>query len=309
MIRWQGWSRHFHTFSSQTQTQIGPRIIRCAVVRANLPSTLTLTTPPGWTTAPSPSRSDTSSFRRVPSRMTVTHVWPFHTLFYLPKVQAIPPLSVKYTADESKGASISGGPLNGSYTLNQFHLHWGSKPGQGSEHTVNGKRLVWRILHSPCPNENHLQTYQLPISLKGHCMFEFSPPYCYTLTQAAHLSQWDFSHRTQQELVCTTLNRYFHLILILFQLWCRIASCPLQIHIWQHRCCGCLQRKWCPRCCRNPHTRGIHLGSACSRQALSNRWDAEEGRNRAIQGLEGTRCTISWFGSYSGSFHLWNHVS
>ena len=61
---------------------------------------------------------------------------------YLPKVQAIPPLSVKYTADESKGASISGGPLNGSYTLNQFHLHWGSKPGQGSEHTVNGKRLV-----------------------------------------------------------------------------------------------------------------------------------------------------------------------
>jgi len=47
--------------------------------------------------------------------------------------------TLKYTADESKGASISGGPLNGSYTLNQFHLHWGSKPGQGSEHTVNGK--------------------------------------------------------------------------------------------------------------------------------------------------------------------------
>merc|ERR1712038_2191742 len=46
--------------------------------------------------------------------------------------------SLKYSADEAYGASVSGGPLNGSYTLNQFRLHWGSKHGQGSEHTVNG---------------------------------------------------------------------------------------------------------------------------------------------------------------------------
>ena len=52
-----------------------------------------------------------------------------------------PILLVKYTVDESYGASISGGPLNGSYTLNQFHLHWGSQRDQGSEHTVDGHRF------------------------------------------------------------------------------------------------------------------------------------------------------------------------
>ena len=52
-----------------------------------------------------------------------------------------PILLVKYTVDESYGASISGGPLDGSYTLNQFHLHWGSQRDQGSEHTVDGHRF------------------------------------------------------------------------------------------------------------------------------------------------------------------------
>ncbi|CAH2324149.1 carbonic anhydrase 7 [Pelobates cultripes] len=33
---------------------------------------------------------------------------------------------------------ISGGPLNDSYRLKQFHFHWGTH-GQGSEHTVDGK--------------------------------------------------------------------------------------------------------------------------------------------------------------------------
>ena len=51
-------------------------------------------------------------------------------------------LAVKVTVDESVGAAISGGPLTGDYTLAQFHLHWGSKSGQGSEHTVDGKRWV-----------------------------------------------------------------------------------------------------------------------------------------------------------------------
>ena len=43
--------------------------------------------------------------------------------------------------DESNGASISGGPLNESYTLAQFHFHWGSKQDQGAEHTVDGHRF------------------------------------------------------------------------------------------------------------------------------------------------------------------------
>lgn len=50
--------------------------------------------------------------------------------------------SVKFTVDESYGASISGGPLDGSYTLSQFHLHWGSETGQGSEHTLDGYKYV-----------------------------------------------------------------------------------------------------------------------------------------------------------------------
>ena len=50
-------------------------------------------------------------------------------------------LPVKFTVDESYAAGISGGPLNGSYTLNQLHLHWGSQSDQGSEHTVDGQRF------------------------------------------------------------------------------------------------------------------------------------------------------------------------
>ena len=49
---------------------------------------------------------------------------------------------VKFTVDESVGASISGGPLTSRYILAQFHLHWGSRSGQGSEHTIDGRRLV-----------------------------------------------------------------------------------------------------------------------------------------------------------------------
>merc|ERR1711935_111617 len=47
--------------------------------------------------------------------------------------------SLKFTVDDSKPATISGGPLsNWTYTLHSFHLHWGSENGQGSEHTVDG---------------------------------------------------------------------------------------------------------------------------------------------------------------------------
>ncbi|XP_022094576.1 carbonic anhydrase 1-like isoform X1 [Acanthaster planci] len=39
---------------------------------------------------------------------------------------------------ESGGTNLSGGPLSNNHRLAQFHCHWGSKDGQGSEHTVNG---------------------------------------------------------------------------------------------------------------------------------------------------------------------------
>lgn len=33
---------------------------------------------------------------------------------------------------------VQGGALDGVYRLVQFHIHWGSCDGQGSEHTVDG---------------------------------------------------------------------------------------------------------------------------------------------------------------------------
>lgn len=35
--------------------------------------------------------------------------------------------------------ALSGGPLEGSYQLAQFHAHWGGENSRGSEHTVDGK--------------------------------------------------------------------------------------------------------------------------------------------------------------------------
>ena len=59
------------------------------------------------------------------------------------KFLTLPNFPVEFTVgDESPKAGITGGPLSGSYTLNSFRLHWGSTSGQGSEHTINGHRLV-----------------------------------------------------------------------------------------------------------------------------------------------------------------------
>jgi len=38
-----------------------------------------------------------------------------------------------------EGSSLSGGPLDSTYHLAQFHAHWGGENGRGSEHTVDGK--------------------------------------------------------------------------------------------------------------------------------------------------------------------------
>ena len=49
-------------------------------------------------------------------------------------------IAVKFSVDPSYDASISGGPLSGSYKLDHFVLHWGSTQGQGSEHTLEDER-------------------------------------------------------------------------------------------------------------------------------------------------------------------------
>lgn len=41
--------------------------------------------------------------------------------------------------DDSEDRSVlRGGPVDGTYRLKQFHFHWGSCDGHGSEHTVDG---------------------------------------------------------------------------------------------------------------------------------------------------------------------------
>uniref|UniRef100_A0A8C6Z0Y4 Carbonic anhydrase n=1 Tax=Nothoprocta perdicaria TaxID=30464 RepID=A0A8C6Z0Y4_NOTPE len=49
--------------------------------------------------------------------------------------------------DADDKTAISGGPFENPFRLKQFHFHWGTKPSQGSEHTVDGK---------PFPSELHL---------------------------------------------------------------------------------------------------------------------------------------------------------
>lgn len=44
--------------------------------------------------------------------------------------------SVKVQATQQ--SEISGGPLEGTYRLEQFHFHWGADNSRGSEHTING---------------------------------------------------------------------------------------------------------------------------------------------------------------------------
>ena len=49
--------------------------------------------------------------------------------------------------EKSQGtAEITGGPLGDvTYTLNQFHVHFGCKNNRGSEHTLNGKQFAGEV--------------------------------------------------------------------------------------------------------------------------------------------------------------------
>lgn len=49
-------------------------------------------------------------------------------------------------------AVLQGGALDGVYRLAQFHIHWGSCEGQGSEHTVDGVKYDAEVGHAlPSP--------------------------------------------------------------------------------------------------------------------------------------------------------------
>ncbi|VEN63651.1 unnamed protein product [Callosobruchus maculatus] len=44
-----------------------------------------------------------------------------------------------------KGSELVGGPLEGTYILEQFHCHWGEKDDEGSEHTIDGQRFAGEL--------------------------------------------------------------------------------------------------------------------------------------------------------------------
>ncbi|KAK3578470.1 hypothetical protein CHS0354_038563 [Potamilus streckersoni] len=60
-------------------------------------------------------------------------------IVYLPeKNMAVVNNGHSIQANATEESVISGGPLSGTYRLQQFHLHWGATDDVGSEHTING---------------------------------------------------------------------------------------------------------------------------------------------------------------------------
>lgn len=43
------------------------------------------------------------------------------------------------------GSELVGGPLDGTYVLEQFHCHWGKTNVEGSEHTINGQKFAGEL--------------------------------------------------------------------------------------------------------------------------------------------------------------------
>ena len=49
--------------------------------------------------------------------------------------------------DEDKGTgTLEGGAVDGTYTLEQFHVHFGCENNRGSEHTESGKRYSGQVM-------------------------------------------------------------------------------------------------------------------------------------------------------------------
>ncbi|XP_069815739.1 carbonic anhydrase 2-like [Dendropsophus ebraccatus] len=59
--------------------------------------------------------------------------------------------NVEYEDSEDKPV-LKGGALEGTYRLKQFHFHWGSCDGQGSEHTVDGHKYEAEGKEAPFHN-------------------------------------------------------------------------------------------------------------------------------------------------------------
>ena len=52
---------------------------------------------------------------------------------------------VNIPRDDALKTSLTGGPLEEKYVLEQFHAHWGPDCDCGSEHTINGKSYAAEV--------------------------------------------------------------------------------------------------------------------------------------------------------------------
>ena len=51
------------------------------------------------------------------------------------------PILAQFTPSNPTPLTMTGGPYGSNvYQLASFHFHWGCNNGEGSEHTINGKR-------------------------------------------------------------------------------------------------------------------------------------------------------------------------
>jgi len=60
--------------------------------------------------------------------------------------------------DSIGNSTMNGGPLDGDYTLAQFHFHWGRNDAVGSEHSIDGERfpLEMHLVNKHVTNDDDL---------------------------------------------------------------------------------------------------------------------------------------------------------
>ncbi len=77
--------------------------------------------------------------------------------------------SAQFTLDPDQNVFVSGGPIapGDSFELLQMHLHWGSSPDKGSEHTLDGHRFPLEM-HMVHMNTKYATTDEADVNGDGY---------------------------------------------------------------------------------------------------------------------------------------------
>lgn len=54
---------------------------------------------------------------------------------------------VKFALENANSITTAGGNLSNTYNVVQFHFHWGSDAGRGSEHTIDDAPYAMEVGH------------------------------------------------------------------------------------------------------------------------------------------------------------------